>query len=114
MQPEQGEIYDAWAGGETWRPVLVVSRRELNGGRYVVAVPFTSAQFDKRRDLPNCVPFAAGDCGLTKDCVAQADAISVIPIDQINLEQGPIGRVSDEQLRDVILAIQYVIAAEDF
>jgi mRNA-degrading endonuclease toxin of MazEF toxin-antitoxin module len=46
-------------------PVIVVSREELNRGRYALAVVCTSARFAVRGKLSNCVPFQAGDFGFT-------------------------------------------------
>jgi mRNA-degrading endonuclease toxin of MazEF toxin-antitoxin module len=66
-----GEIYMADLYEAGMRPVLIVSRESLNSGGYVVAVPMTSTHFDRRSRLRNCVPFRAGQFGLTKDCVAQ-------------------------------------------
>ena len=62
------------------RPVVVVSRRELNQGSSVVVVPITSAHFAVRSSLPHAVPFHAGEFGLTKDWVAQAEAIVSVSV----------------------------------
>jgi mRNA-degrading endonuclease toxin of MazEF toxin-antitoxin module len=48
-------------------PVIVVSREELNRGRYALAIVCTSARFAVRSKLSNCVPFQAGDFGFTVD-----------------------------------------------
>jgi mRNA-degrading endonuclease toxin of MazEF toxin-antitoxin module len=54
-----GEVYmaDTDAGK---RPVIVVSREELNRGNWVVAVLVTSTHFATRSKRPHCVAFAAG------------------------------------------------------
>lgn len=44
---QQGEIYMA-ATDSGNRPVIILSRPELNRGRWVVAVPMTSANFATR------------------------------------------------------------------
>lgn len=107
-----GEIY--WwldvAGGT--RPVVVVSREEMNRGAYVVVVPFTSAKMGSRRKLANCIPFRAGQFGLTKDCVAQAEAVAQVRKVSIDLSSGALGRLDDEAMRDVIRAVGYVMASE--
>jgi mRNA-degrading endonuclease toxin of MazEF toxin-antitoxin module len=54
MRP--GEVYLAETDAGI-RPVVVVSREELNRGKWVVAVLVTSAQFPLRSILPHCVPF---------------------------------------------------------
>jgi mRNA-degrading endonuclease toxin of MazEF toxin-antitoxin module len=93
-------------------PVVVVSREELNRGDYVVAVVFTSARFAVRSQLPNCVPFRAGEFGLTKDCVAQGETIANIPTDQLDLAGGPIGTLDDARMRDLVRAIGNVISSD--
>ena len=70
-----GEVYMAdTVAGE--RPVIVVAREELNRGHWVVAIMVTSTHIATRSKLPHCVAFAAGEYGLTKDCVAQAETIT--------------------------------------
>lgn len=69
---QSGEIYMADFGQAGPHPVVVVSREELNRGRYALVVVCTSARFAVRSKLPNCVPFQAGDFGFTVDCVPSA------------------------------------------
>ena len=92
------------------RPIVIVSRDELNRGRYVVAVPFTTSNYGRRRTLPNCVAFSTDEFGLSKDCVAQCEAILNIEISQ--LDPAPLGRVDDDAMRDIVRAIGFVIAGE--
>jgi len=40
--PSSGELYWAYFESEHPRPIIIVSRRELNLGKYVVVVPLTS------------------------------------------------------------------------
>lgn len=80
-----GEIYLADFDEEGVRPVVVVSVELLNRGRYAVVVVFTSGKFDLRSKLPNCVPFRAGQFGLTVDCVAQCEMILRIELDRLDL-----------------------------
>jgi len=110
IQP--GEIYSADFGQAGPHPVVVVSREDLNRGRYVLAVVCTSARFAIRSKLPNCVPFRVGEFGFTTDCVAQCENILSIEIGQIDLATGPMGRLDDMALRDVIKAIGYVIESD--
>lgn len=94
------------------RPVLVVSCETLNRGNNVVGVPLTSSKFEKRKSLRSCVPFRKGEFGLWKDCIAQGDLITQIRIDDLDLERGPVGTVSDDVMRDVVRAIGCVIDAD--
>jgi mRNA-degrading endonuclease toxin of MazEF toxin-antitoxin module len=107
-----GEIYMADLNQTYPHPVFVVSREELNRGDYVVAVVITSARFAVRSQLPNCVPFRAGEFGLTKDCVAQAETITNIPTDQLDLAGGPVGTLDDMRMRDLVRAIGNVISSD--
>lgn len=110
IQP--GEIYMAEFGPAGPHPVIVVSREELNRGRYVLGVVCTSARFAVRRTLSNCVPFQAGDFGFTVDCVAQCENILSIDHTQIDLAAGPIGMLEETSLQQVIKAIGYVIKSD--
>lgn len=112
MPPQPGEIYWAFLESAARRPVVIVSRTELNRGRYVVAVPFTSQRFEQRSQLPNCVAFRSGEFGLSKDCVAQADAIAQVGTDELDLAAGPIGVLDIEARRDLLKAIGYVLGAD--
>ncbi|MGH7214620.1 MAG: type II toxin-antitoxin system PemK/MazF family toxin [Tepidisphaeraceae bacterium] len=111
MMIAPGGIYPADLGEGGRRPVIVVSREELNRGRYVLAVVCTSAHFELRRKLPNCVPFLAGQFGFSRDCVAQCE--NILSIDKSLLDlTNPLGVLDDTAWRDVIRAIGYVTASE--
>jgi len=104
-----GEIHHAdTAYGR--RPAIVLSREGLNRGNAVVVVLCTTAKSVERSRLPNCVPFYAGEFGLTKNCVAQGE--SVQPIETGFLDPDIIGVIDDERLRDVIRAVGYVMDAD--
>jgi mRNA-degrading endonuclease toxin of MazEF toxin-antitoxin module len=90
----------------------VVSHEDLNRGSYVVAVVITSAKFAIRSKLPNCVPLLAGQFGLTKDCVAQGETISAIPTTQLHAANGPLGKLDDVTLRELIKALGNVIESD--
>src|SRR5689334_5989659 len=110
MPYEQGGIYWVNDGGSVARPFPLISREDLNQGDYLTVVPFTTRNLEARRGLPNCVPFNRGEFGLTKDCVAQCEAIQYLP--KAEIARGPDGPIDDERLRAVVLAIGYVVDAE--
>ena len=110
IQP--GEVYMADFGPAGPHPVIVVSREELNRGRYTLVVACTSARFAVRSKLPNCVPFQAGDFGFTVDCVAQCENILSIDQAQLDLAAGPMGVLDDAALGNVIKALGYVIKSD--
>src|SRR5205807_9738800 len=99
-----GEIYMADFGAAGPHPVMVVSREELNRGRYALVVVCTSARFAVRKELPTCVPFRAGKFGFKVDCVAQCEDLLSIDRNQLDLAAGPLGILDDRALRDVIKA----------
>ncbi len=93
-------------------PVIVMSREELNRGRYALAVVCTSARCAVRSKLSNCVPFQAGDFGFTVDCVAQCENILSIDQTQLELAAGPMGPLDEAALQKVIKSIGYVIKSD--
>jgi len=110
MTLRPGEVY--WAFSDKRRPVVVVSREELNRGDYVVVLPLTSAQLALRRSLPNCVAIPGRTYGL-KDCVAQAEMISILfHSDLVELANGPVATLSGETMREIVRAIGFVMQAE--
>jgi mRNA-degrading endonuclease toxin of MazEF toxin-antitoxin module len=104
-----GEIYMADFGPAGPHPVIVTSRENLNRGRYALVVPCTSSRFAIRSQLPNCVPFRAGEFGFTVDCVAQCENMLSIDQAQIDLAAGPTGVLNSAALRNIVRAIGYVI-----
>jgi mRNA-degrading endonuclease toxin of MazEF toxin-antitoxin module len=109
---EPGELYIADFEHAGPHPVIVVSREDLNRGRYLLVVVCTSARFAARSRLPSCVPFRAGRFGFTRDCVAQCDNLLSIEKSQIDFAQGLIGKLHDVVMREVIKAIGYVMASD--
>jgi len=110
IQP--GEVYMADFGTVGPHPVIVVSREELNRGRYALAVVCTSARFAIRSKLSNCVPFHAGNFGFTVDCVAQCENILSIDQAQLELSAGPMGTLDEAALQKIIKSIGYVIKSD--
>ena len=100
-----GEVYMADFDQAGPHPVVIVSREELNRGRYALAVVCTSARFAVRSTLPNCVPFQAGRFGFTVACVAQCDNMLSIEKAQLDLDSGPMEMLDDLTVREVIKAI---------
>ena len=109
---EPGEIYRADFEEAGPHPVIVVSREDLNRGRYAMVVVCTSARFALRSKLPNCVAFQAGQFGFSADCVAQCENMLSIDKTQLDLEAGPIGVLDRRALRKVVKAIGYVSGSD--
>lgn len=110
IQP--GEIYRANFAEAGPRPIIVVSRESLNRGYYALVVVCTSAKFEVRSGLPNCVAFHAGEHGFTKNCVAQCENLLSIEINALDIEAGPQGTLSENAFRRVISAIGNVINSD--
>ena len=91
--------------------MIVVSRDSLNRGSQVVMVLCTSARFSARSQLPNCVPFRAGEFGFTKDCVAQCEQILTLDKNEVSLS-GPIGQLDELAMRSLIKALGFVFEAD--
>jgi mRNA-degrading endonuclease toxin of MazEF toxin-antitoxin module len=110
MKP--GEIYlaDLYEAGS--RPVIVVSRESLNRGGYAVVVPITSEHFERRSKLRNCLPLPAGRFGMTKDSVAQCEAILTVERSQVDVSRGAIGQPDEQTVRALVHAIGCVIDSE--
>jgi mRNA-degrading endonuclease toxin of MazEF toxin-antitoxin module len=109
---QAGEIYLADVPRGQRHPVLVVSREELNRGKYVMAAMITTAHFAARSQLANCVPLRAGQFGITKDCVIQGETTGPIRVDRLDLSSGPLARLNDSTFRDVIKAIGYTLNSD--
>ena len=108
MNPRRGELFllkPDHLGKQ--RPVVIVSRDALNGGHSVLAVPFYSQQLSKRQAQSWCAFFRAGEGGLSLDCVAKTDEVSLIDKLDVDLAAGPIGRFDKSQLDRVIQAIKW-------
>jgi len=107
-----GEIYFAAVDETGTRPVIVVSQESFNRGRFVCIVPCTSKKFQQRQNLPNCVPFLAGQFGFFVDSVAQCELIAAVEISDLDLAGGPVGVLDDITLRSVIKAIGHVLDSD--
>jgi len=112
MALRQGDIYWGHFPSGMRRPLIVVSREELNRGLYAVVVPCTTGRLNERSGLPSCVVFHAGQFGLPRSCVAQAEMIQVTEKANLDVESGAVGRLDSETLRDLVKAIGYVLDAE--
>ena len=107
-----GEVYYADDPAAGRHPVIVLSREELNRGRYVLAVFCTSSRFAERSGYPNCVPFRSGRFGFTVDCVAQCENVLSVEKARLDLAGGPIGRLDDSASREIVKAIGWVMDAD--
>jgi mRNA-degrading endonuclease toxin of MazEF toxin-antitoxin module len=110
IQP--GEIFLADTPPGQRHRVVVVSREDLNRGKYVIAALITSQKFAVRSTLANCVPLKAGQFGVTQDSVVQGESAGPIRIARLDLTTGPLAKLDDITFRDVIRAIGYVLDSD--
>lgn len=109
---EPGEIYLFSDPSIPPHPVVVVAREELNRGDRVLVAIITSAKFTVRSLMPNCAVLRQGQFGMTKDCVVQAETLFNAFLTDLDMASGPIGKLDDVAMRDVIRAIGYVMDAD--
>ena len=78
MSAKPGEVHlaDIFEGGT--RPVVIVSREQLNRGSLFLCVPLTSSRVDERRKYANYVFLPAGTGGLREDSVAVAHLVQPV------------------------------------
>lgn len=111
--PQRSELYwiplEVEEDGEKERPIVVVSRDELNRGGRILSVPFYSQQLEKRAKQSWCALFNAGEGGLKKDCVAKGDEIQLIDPMEILWIRGKLGRFNADQMARVILAVRHAL-----
>jgi len=110
--PKPGEVYFADTGTDVRHRVVVVSREELNRGKYVIALIFTSENYELRSRLKNCLPISKERKGFNEDCVAQAETIGIYFKDQLDMSEPPLTTLTDEEMQGLIRAIGYVIDAD--
>lgn len=114
MIVQRGQIFLLLESDESKaRPVVVVSRDDLSHGDSVLCVPFYSQQLEKRKQFKTCVLFKAGQFGLSKDCVAKGDEITVIDKTMLNLSHGQIGRLNAESMAKIVRAVRFAIRCDD-
>lgn len=95
------------------RPIVVVSRDNLNGGSSVLVVPFSTAKLELRQSQRQFVHFRAGEHGLTKDCVAVADQITYVDKKLIDWRKDKIGHIDALGMDRIVKAIRWALRCDD-
>ncbi len=72
----------------------------------------TSAHFAVRSALPHCMAFRAGEFGLTKDCVAQAETLTYLAVSDLDLDAGIVGTLDETKLRELIRAVGNMMGSD--
>jgi len=94
------------------RPVVIVSRQQMNAGISVVVVPFTTQQMDKRVHQPSFVLFDAGEGGLPERCLAKCGDIGLIKISALQLQIGRLGHLDASQMTRLMEGVKWVLEIE--
>ncbi len=98
--PQRGDIYRVRrdiAGKR--RPVIIVSRTELNKGATVLAIPLTTAQFEKRMTQRSFVVFETGEGGLPEQSLAKCSDITTLRIADLDLANGYVGSLNENKMQ---------------
>jgi mRNA interferase MazF len=103
-KPGEVHLADVFEGGT--RPVVIVSREELNRGTLLLCVPLTSARVVERRRYANYVFVPAGTGGVREGSVAVAHLVQPIRLD---LLRGYWGTVPHSTLRRILVAIAWSV-----
>jgi len=108
MLPGDVHLADIFEGGV--RPVVIVSRAELNRGTLFLCVPLTSSRVAERRRYANYVFLARGAGGVRDDSVAVAHLVQPV---RAELLRERWGTVPEATLRRVLVAIAWSIGLVD-
>ena len=90
MTPRQGSVWrvDIPADVKRGRPVVVVSREDMNRGSDVLIIPTYTSNLSAKRGKPSYVFLPRGTGGLPEDCVAQAAHIHMVEVSELRDEMG--------------------------
>jgi mRNA-degrading endonuclease toxin of MazEF toxin-antitoxin module len=111
--PQRGELYrvKADAVGKP-RPIVIVSRAELNGGHSVTVVPLSTQQIEQRAQRPSCVVLEAGAGGLPERSVANCADVTLLRLSELDRNGGPLGRLDDAQMERINTALRWSLGLE--
>ena len=101
-----GEVYLADIFERGTRPVIIVSREQLNRGGLYLVVPVTSARVEERRRYANYIFLPAGAGGLRDDSVAVTHLIQPVRSDMLREKWG---QVSQALMQQVLVGIAWSI-----
>jgi mRNA interferase MazF len=101
-----GDVYvaDIFEGGT--RPVIIVSREQLNRGGLYLAVPVTAARVEERRRYANYVFLPAGAGGLRDDSVAVTHLVQPVRSGMLREKWG---QLSQALMQQVLVGIAWSI-----
>ena len=106
MSVSPGDVYltDIFEGGT--RPVIVVSREQLNRGGLYLIVPVTSSRVGERRRYANYVFLPAGAGGVRDDSVAVTHLVQPVRLEMLRDKWG---QISESLMQQVLVGIAWSI-----
>jgi mRNA-degrading endonuclease toxin of MazEF toxin-antitoxin module len=108
MAPGEIHLADVFEGG--LRPVVVVSREELNRGDLCLAVPITTSRVAERRGFANYVFLQSGTGGLRADSVAVCHLVQPV---RAAFFKERWGRLPAATLAQIVSAIAWSVGLVD-
>lgn len=108
---KQGEIYLANFGENVVRPVIVVSRADLNLSGFSLVVVCVTESVSIRNNLMNCLYFEKAEFGMPEACVAQRQNMLSIDHERLDTANGPVGVIDAAKIRKLINTIGHVLDA---
>ena len=102
--PGEVHLADLFEGG--MRPVIIVSREQLNRGTLYLGVPVTSSRVEERRRYANYVFLSAGAGGLRVDSVAVTHLVQPVRSEFLRERWGTL---PDTALQRLLLALAWSV-----
>ena len=102
--PGEVHLADLFEGG--MRPVIIVSREQLNRGTLYLGVPVTSSRVEERRRYANYVFLSARAGGLRVDSVAVAHLVQPVRSEFLKERWGTL---PDTALQRLLLALAWSV-----
>ncbi len=111
MSPRQGSVWrvDIPTDTKQGRPVIVVSREEMNRGKDVLIVPTYTSNLSAKRGRPSYVFLPRGTGGLPEDCVAQTAHAHTVEVSELRDEMGVL---DSSYVGQIVRALGWVMQAE--
>lgn len=96
---------DAKAG----RPVIVISRNEMNRGDDALVIPTYTSNLGTKRSKPSYVFLRRGAGGLSEDCVTQSAHIQLVETSEL---RDGIGLLESHHMTQIVRALGWVLEAD--
>ncbi len=111
MTLRQGSVWrmDIPGDAKPGRPVIVISRNEMNRGNDALIIPTYTSNLGAKRGKPSYVFLPRGVGGLSEDCVAQTAQVQLVEASELRDEMGVLG---PDHMSQIIRALGWVMEAD--